>query len=63
MNFNTICSPAYKLQLEVWKSHKGSWFARAWADEMCPDTDYTAHASTPQEAVDLVIKYWEAGQE
>lgn len=57
LTFNNICSPDRHIHAEVWKAVSGSWYARIWCDINDDEVKYMAHASTPQEAVNLAIKY------
>jgi len=61
--FDKICSPIHAIKFEVWKSISGPWYCKISADEMNPDVTFQATAETAQKAVELAVKYYEAGME
>lgn len=61
--FDKICSPIHAIKFEVWKSISDPWYCKISADEMNPDVTFQATAETAQKAVELAVKYYEAGME
>ena len=59
-DFDAICDPAEKTHLIIWKSIKGTWFAKIWEENYQREIPncYTAEAPSPQMAVDTVIDYY-----